>query len=54
MDIENCLNDRGLIFISILKKNKKEIPKEFQANKEREMSSSLYRFSNELTLVSVL
>ena len=38
--------------IGTLRKNKPEIPSEFQSNKSREVGSSLFAFQDYLTLVS--
>ena len=46
------LKKRNLTLIGTLRKNKPEIPVEFQSNKKREIGSSLFGFHDGLTLVS--
>ncbi|GBP12719.1 Zinc finger BED domain-containing protein 1 [Eumeta japonica] len=46
------LEDRGLTYLGIMKKNKKEIPPEFQPHKDREEGTSLYGFTKDFTMVS--
>ncbi|CAF1503089.1 unnamed protein product [Rotaria sordida] len=46
------LQMRNLTLIGTLRKNKPEIPMEFQSNKNREIGSSLFGFQDDLTLVS--
>lgn len=49
---KNLLADRGLTYVGTLRKNKREIPREFLANKERKQHSSLFGFQHDCTLVS--
>ena len=46
------LQTKNLTLIGTLRKNKPEIPIEFQSNRNREVGSSLFGFQNNLTLVS--
>lgn len=46
------LKKRGLTFVGTIKKNKREIPPEFQASRQRPEGSALFGFSNEKTLCS--
>lgn len=46
------LQTKNLTLIGTLRKNKPEIPKEFQSNRNREVGSSLFGFQDDLTLVS--
>jgi hypothetical protein len=46
------LQMKNLTLIGTLRKNKPEIPMEFQSNKKREIGSSLFGFHDGLTLVS--
>jgi hypothetical protein len=46
------LQTKNLTLIGTLRKNKPEIPIEFQSNKNREVGSSLFTFQDDLTLVS--
>jgi hypothetical protein len=46
------LQKKNLTLIGTMRKNKPEIPIEFQSNKNREVSSSLFGFQDGLTLVS--
>ena len=46
------LQAKNLSLIGTLRKNKPEIPIEFQSNKNREVGSSLFGFQNDLTIVS--
>lgn len=41
-----------LTYVGTVRKNQAEIPPQFQANKNREEKSSLYGFSNDITLLS--
>ncbi|CAF1543551.1 unnamed protein product [Adineta ricciae] len=46
------LQMKKITLIGTLRKNKPELPLEFQSNKNREADSSLFGFENDLTLVS--
>lgn len=46
------LKTRGLTFLGTVNKNKREIPKEFLPNRNREVASSIYGFTEDMTLVS--
>lgn len=48
---KNLLSN-GITIVGTLRKNKTEIPKEFQPNKVRQPGSSLFGFQNDVTLVS--
>ena len=52
VDLSNCLKDRSLTLVGTMKQNKKEIPAEFKAARQRPEYSSLFGFTKELTLVS--
>lgn len=44
--------EKGLTFVGTLKKNKPQIPKQFLPSREREVGSSVYGFTNKMTLLS--
>ncbi|CAF1308666.1 unnamed protein product [Rotaria sordida] len=46
------LQTKNLTLVGTLRKNKPQIPIEFQSNKNREVGSSLFGFQDDLTLVS--
>lgn len=50
--VYRLLKEYGLTYIGTMKKNKKEIPTQFQPNKNRQTGSSLYGFTPEMTLIS--
>ena len=50
---ENLLG-KGLTFLGTMKKNKKEIPPEFQANKTREVQSCLFGFQYDFCMASTV
>jgi hypothetical protein len=50
--LAQTLQTKNLTLIGTLRKNKSEIPIEFQSNKNREVGSSLFGFQDGLTLVS--
>lgn len=50
--LAELLSKKGLTYVGTLKKNKPEIPLSFQVNRRREVGSSLYGFTNQLTLLS--
>ena len=52
MEVINELQKRGLTYVSTIKKNKKEIPREFLPSKTRVTNSSLFGFGDNVTLVS--
>lgn len=52
MELLQELKKKGLTTVGTLKKNKKEIPKEFLPNKNRSVGSTLFGFSKDCTLVS--
>ncbi|XP_035207646.1 uncharacterized protein LOC118182410 [Stegodyphus dumicola] len=43
---------KGISLVGTLRKNKKEIPNEFQPSKTREVGSSLFGFQKDMTIVS--
>ncbi|XP_060801328.1 piggyBac transposable element-derived protein 4-like [Amyelois transitella] len=47
-----CLTERGLTYLGTLKKNKREIPPEFQAAKNRKVGEVLYGFTKDITIIS--
>lgn len=52
IELLNELKDRGLTYLGTVKKNKKEIPPEFQPNKDREVGTAIYGFTKDFTMVS--
>lgn len=52
IEVVQELQSRGLTYVGTLRKNQAEIPLCFQADKKREVNSSLYGFSNKTTIVS--
>lgn len=50
--VSDLLTERKLTYVGTLRKNKKEIPKEFLPNKNRPEGSSLFGFRENATLVS--
>lgn len=52
--LANYLLTKGLTLLGTLKKNKREIPVEFQPNKNRELQSSLFGFQDDVCLVSTI
>lgn len=52
IELVNELCDHGCTYVGNMKKNKVEIPKEFQPNANREVKSSLYGFTEDVTPLS--
>lgn len=52
MELVEILRQRGLTYLGTMKKNKREIPPEFQPNRQREVGSCLYGFTKDYTIVS--
>lgn len=52
VEIVDELKRRGLTFVGTVRKNKREIPPEFNADKSRPVGSTLYGFSDQKTLLS--
>lgn len=52
VELVNALKSKKLTYVGTLKKNKREIPKEFQASKSREVGTSLYGYTKDMTLLS--
>lgn len=52
IELVNVLRERGLTYVGTLKKNKREIPREFLPAKARTVDSSLFGFANHITLLS--
>lgn len=52
IELMNILRDNGLTYLGTLKKNKREIPPEFQPSRERCVGTSLYGFTKDATIVS--
>ena len=52
IEVVKELSKRGLTYVGTLKKNKKEIPAQFQPHKTRETASSIYGFTEDMTLLS--
>lgn len=52
INLAQDLWDTGLHYIGTIRANKPEVPPQFLATNSREIGSSMFGFSNELTLVS--
>lgn len=52
IEVVRELKKRGLTYVGTLKKNKKEIPKEFLPAKSRKSGTSIFGFGENMTLVS--
>lgn len=52
IELVDALKKRGLTCVGTLKKNKRDIPKEFLPSKSRDVGSTLYGFTNQMTLIS--
>ncbi|XP_022824855.1 piggyBac transposable element-derived protein 4 [Spodoptera litura] len=52
IELVDQLSSRKLTYVGTLKKNKREIPKEFQPKKQREVNSTLFGFTSTKTLCS--
>lgn len=52
IELIDALKSRGLTCVGTLRKNKREIPKEFLETKKRAVGSSLYGFTGRTTLLS--
>lgn len=52
LEIVHELRKRGLTYVGTLRKNKREIPPDFQANRSRPEGSSLYGFADNITIIS--
>lgn len=52
MELVQELQKRKLTYVGTLKKNKREVPKEFLPDRKREIGSSLYGFTKDITLLS--
>lgn len=52
IELCNVMKERGLTVVGTLRKNKREIPPEFQASKTRAVESSLFGFTKDLSIVS--
>lgn len=52
VEIAQRLWDNGLTIVGTMRRNKPQIPSEFQAHRSREVGSSLYGFTKEMTLLS--
>lgn len=52
LDLVKVLKDNGLTLVGTIKKNKKEIPAEFQPARNRQVGSVLYGFTKYYTLLS--
>ena len=52
VELSNRLKDKNLTLVGTMKQNKKEILKEFKPARQRPEYSSLFRFTEDLTLVS--
>ncbi|XP_043529513.1 piggyBac transposable element-derived protein 4-like isoform X2 [Frieseomelitta varia] len=52
--LAKCLLDKKLSYVGTIRKNKKELPKEFVTTKNREPKSSIFGFQDEATIVSYI
>lgn len=52
LELVRELKANGLTYVGTIRKNKKDIPKEFQPSKNRDIQSTLYGFTDEISLVS--
>lgn len=52
IEVVKCLKEKNLTYVGTLKKNKREIPPAFLPSKSREIGSSLFAFTRDITLVS--
>lgn len=52
VELAQVLLKNGLTLVGTMKKNKPQIPPEFQPSKERDIPSSIYGFTEDLTLLS--
>ncbi|XP_056639357.1 uncharacterized protein LOC130446872 [Diorhabda sublineata] len=52
IELVDLLLQKGLTYVGTVRKNKREIPREFLPNKTRPVESSLFRFVRDKTLVS--
>lgn len=52
VELAQVLLKNGLTLVGTMKKNKPQIPTEFQPSKDREIPSSLYGYTKDLTLLS--
>lgn len=51
-ELVNILKQRKLTYVGTVRKNKREIPSEFLPNRKRQVESSIYGFTKDMTLVS--
>ena len=51
-ELVNKLKSKGLTYVGTVRKNKRDVPPEFQPHKLREVNSSLFGFTGDRTLVS--
>ncbi|KAJ4451381.1 hypothetical protein ANN_02843 [Periplaneta americana] len=52
MELVSALKERKLTYVGTMRKNKKDIPQEFQADRKRKVGSTEYGFQNDRTLIS--
>ena len=52
IELIQILNEKNLTYVGTLKKNKREIPPEFLPGKQREVNSTLYGFTADMTIMS--
>lgn len=52
IEVVSELKKNGLTYVGTVNKNKRDIPKEFLPNKSREVQSTLYGFTKDITLMS--
>lgn len=52
LELVNTLKNRGLTYLGAIKKNKKEIPRQFLPNRKRERFSTMYGFAKDIALIS--
>jgi len=52
VDLANQLKNKKLTLVGTMKQNKTEIPQEFKPARQRDVNSSIFEFTKDLTLVS--
>lgn len=52
IELARTLKENGLTYVGTMKKNKREIPANFQPNRRRKVGDSVYGFTEDLTLLS--
>lgn len=54
VELVDKLKEHGLTYVGTMRKNKREVPKEFLPHKTRSEGSSIFGFTNDKTLVSYI